>query len=123
MGIRDISTAEAERDFLKNHLGPVMKTEGLGDKKIVVWDHNRDLITHRANTVFDDPEAEQYAWGIGFHWYETWAGGDPMFDNLGAINESYPNKNLLFTEGCVEGFNPKISVLGKCRKVRTFYDQ
>ncbi len=100
-----IYTAEAERDFLKNHLGPVMKKEGLSDKKIVVWDHNRDLITHRANTIFDDPEAAQYAWGIGFHWYETWAGGDPMFDNLGAINESYPNKNLLFTEGCVEGFN------------------
>ena len=28
-----------------------MEREGLGDKKIVVWDHNRDLITHRANTV------------------------------------------------------------------------
>ncbi|WP_297761381.1 glycoside hydrolase family 30 protein [uncultured Muriicola sp.] len=99
-----IYTAEAERDFLKNHLGPAMVKEGLGDKKIVVWDHNRDLITHRANTIFDDPDAAKYAWGIGFHWYETWAGGDPMFNNLGAIKESYPDKNLLFTEGCVEGF-------------------
>lgn len=99
-----IYTAEAERDFLKNHLGPAMEKEGLGDKKIVVWDHNRDLITHRANTIFDDPDAAKYAWGIGFHWYETWAGGDPMFTNLGAIKESYPDKNLLFTEGCVEGF-------------------
>lgn len=99
-----IYTAETERDFLKNHLGPAMEKEGLGDKKIVVWDHNRDLITHRANTIFDDPEAAKYAWGIGFHWYETWAGGDPMFNNLGAIKESYPEKNLLFTEGCVEGF-------------------
>ncbi len=99
-----IYTAEAERDFLKNHLGPAMEKEGLGDKKIVVWDHNRDLITHRANTIFDDPDAAKYAWGIGFHWYETWAGGEPMFTNLGAIKESYPDKNLLFTEGCVEGF-------------------
>jgi glucosylceramidase len=99
-----IYTAEAERDFLKNHLGPAMEKEGLGDKKIVVWDHNRDLINHRANTIFDDPDASKYAWGIGFHWYETWAGGEPMFTNLGAINESYPDKNLLFTEGCVEGF-------------------
>ena len=100
-----IYTAEEERDFLKNHLGPVMEKEGLGDKKIVVWDHNRDLINHRANTIFDDPEAAKYAWGIGFHWYETWAGGDPMFNNLGNIKESYPTKNILFTEGCVEGFN------------------
>ncbi len=100
-----IYTAEEERDFLKNYLGPTMEEEGLGDKKIVVWDHNRDLINNRANTIFDDPEAAKYAWGIGFHWYETWAGGKPMFDNLGNINESYPGKNLLFTEGCVEGFN------------------
>lgn len=100
-----IYTAEEERDFLKNHLGPAMEREGLGDKNIVVWDHNRDLITNRANTIFDDPEAAKYAWGIGFHWYETWAGGQPMFGNLTAINESFPDKNLLFTEGCVEGFN------------------
>jgi glucosylceramidase len=99
-----IYTAEEERDFLKNYLGPIMEKEGLADKKIVVWDHNRDLINHRANTIFDDPEAAKYAWGIGFHWYETWAGGDPMFNNLGNIKESYPTKNLLFTEGCQEGF-------------------
>ena len=73
-----IWTAEEERDFLKNHLGPTLEQEGLGDKKIVVWDHNRDLINHRANTIFEDPEASKYAWGIGFHWYETWAGGTPM---------------------------------------------
>jgi glucosylceramidase len=99
-----IYTAEEERDFLKNHLGPTLEREGYGDKKIVVWDHNRDLINHRANTIFEDPEAAKYAWGIGFHWYETWAGGDPMFSNLGNIKESFPTKNLLFTEGCQEGF-------------------
>lgn len=102
-----IYTAKEERDFLKNHLGPTMANEGLGDKNIVVWDHNRDLINHRANTIFEDPEAAKYAWGIGFHWYETWAGGDPMFTNLGNINESFPTKNLLFTEGCQEGFDPE----------------
>jgi glucosylceramidase len=44
-----IFSAEAERDFLKNFLGPTMAKEGLGDKKIVVWDHNRDLMNQRAN--------------------------------------------------------------------------
>ena len=28
-----------------------MEEEGFGDKKIVVWDHNRDLINNRANTI------------------------------------------------------------------------
>lgn len=100
-----IYTAEEERDFLKNFLGPTFEKAGLGDKNIVVWDHNRDLITDRANTIFEDPEASKYAWGIGFHWYETWAGGLPKYDNLKNIKESFPSKNMLFTEGCQEGFD------------------
>ena len=100
-----IYSGEEERDFLKNYLGPTMKKEGLGDKKIIAWDHNRDLIYQRASTVLDDPEAAKYVWGIGYHWYETWAGGDPMFDNVKLVNEAYPNTNLIFTEGCKEKFD------------------
>lgn len=100
-----IYTAEEERDFLKNYLGPTLAKEGLGDKKIIVWDHNRDLMNQRANVIFSDPEASKFAWGLGFHWYETWAGGKPMFDNVGKVNEAYPSKNLIFTEGCVEKFD------------------
>lgn len=101
-----IFTAEEERDFLKKNLGPTMEKEGYGDKKIIVWDHNRDLINHRAKVIFEDPEASKYAWGIGFHWYEPWSGGVPMYDNIHTIQESYPSKNLLFTEGCVDKFSP-----------------
>ena len=100
-----IYSAEEERDFLKNYLGPTLEKAGMGDKKIVVWDHNRDLISHRANTIFEDPEASKYAWGIGLHWYETWTGGLPKYDNLKNITESYPDKNILFTEGCQEGYS------------------
>lgn len=101
-----IYTAVEERDFLKNYLGPIMAKEGLGDKNIVVWDHNRDLIVNRANTIFDDPDAAKYAWGIGFHWYEDWTGSDNMYINLDRIQESYPDKKLLFTEGCSASFDP-----------------
>jgi glucosylceramidase len=100
-----IFSAEAERDFLKNFLGPTMAKEGLGDKKIVVWDHNRDLMNQRANTIFSDPEAAKYAWGMGFHWYESWAGGTEMYDNVRKVYEAYPDKKLLFTEGCIEKFD------------------
>ena len=100
-----IYTADEERDFLKFFLGPTLEKAGHGDKNIVVWDHNRDLISNRANTIFEDPEASKYAWGIGFHWYETWTGSLPNYDNLKNIKASYPSKNLLFTEGCQEGFN------------------
>jgi glucosylceramidase len=101
-----IYTADDERDFLKNFLGPTMQKAGLGDKKIIVWDHNRDLMVQRANVIFGDPEASKYAWGMGFHWYESWTGGDKMFDNVKIVHEAYPDKNLMFTEGCPESFNP-----------------
>ncbi len=102
-----IYSAEDERDFLKKYLGPTMKKEGLENKKIIVWDHNRDLMNQRANTIFSDPEASKYAWGMGFHWYEPWSGGLPMFENVGLVNKAYPDKKLLFTEGCVESFDAK----------------
>jgi glucosylceramidase len=100
-----IYTAEEERDFLKNHLGPVMAKEGLSNKKIIVWDHNRDLIYQRAQTYFNDPVASKYIWGIGFHWYEDWSGGQPMYDNIRRVYEAFPDKNIFFTEGCAESFD------------------
>jgi glucosylceramidase len=111
-----IYTAEEERDFLKTSLGPTMVKEGLKNKKIIVWDHNRDLIYQRAQTYFDDPEASKYIWGIGFHWYEDWSGGTPMYDNLKRVHETYPDKNIFFTEGCAESFDStryKAWVLGE----------
>lgn len=99
-----IYTAEEERDFLKNYLGPTMQKNGLGNKKIIVWDHNRDLIYQRASTILEDPAAAKYAWGVGFHWYEDWSGGEQLFDNVERVHESFPGKNLLFTEGCNGSF-------------------
>ncbi len=100
-------SAEEERDFLKNFLGPTMEKNGFKDKKIVVWDHNRDLIAHRANTIFEDKKAAKYAWGIGIHWYETWTGAEPNFNNLKTVSQTYPDKKILFTEGCQEKFEAK----------------
>ena len=100
-----IYTAQEETDFLKKNLGPTMEKEGLKDKKIIVWDHNRDIIHQRAQTYFNDPEAAKYIWGLGFHWYEDWSGGTPMFENLRRVHEAYPDKNIFFTEGCAESFD------------------
>ncbi len=110
-----IYTAEEERDFLKNFLGPTLEREGLGDKKIIVWDHNRDLLFERANVILSDPEANKYVWGTGFHWYEDWKDGVPMFKNVAQVNDAFPDKKLIFTEGCNERFDmeriedPKLS--------------
>jgi glucosylceramidase len=100
-----IFTAEEERDFIKTYLGPTLKKAGLGGKKLMAWDHNRDLIYQRASIILSDPEASKYIWGLGYHWYETWTGGGMQFDNVRRVHESYPDKNLMLTEGCVERFD------------------
>lgn len=99
-----IYTAEDERDFIKGFLGPTLKRAGLADRKIIAWDHNRDLIYQRVSTILADPAAARYVWGIGYHWYEPWSGGTMMFDNVRLVHETFPEKPLLFTEGTADSF-------------------
>jgi glucosylceramidase len=82
-----------------------LKKSGFSEKKLIAWDHNRDLMYQRASTILDDQDAAKYVWGIGFHWYEDWTGGGKIFDNVRRTHEAYPNVNLIFTEGCAESFN------------------
>ena len=100
-----VFTAEEERDFIKNHLGPVLYKNNMAAKKLIAWDHNRDLLYQRASTVLNDKEAAKYVWGIGFHWYEPWTGGTMQFENLKRVAETFPGTHLIFTEGCAESFN------------------
>jgi glucosylceramidase len=95
-----IYTAEEERDFVRDYLGPMLVQENLSDINIIIWDHNRNRIYERAKVVLDDPKAAQYVWGVGFHWYA----GD-NFDNLQLVHDAYPDKRLLFTEGCYFPFD------------------
>ena len=91
-------SAEEERDFVRDHLGPELLKAGLGRIKIVVWDHNRNRMVERASVIYSDPEAAKYVWGTGFHWY-----GEDHFDQVQLVHDAWPDKQLLFTEGCQEG--------------------
>lgn len=92
-----IYTAEEERDFVKNYLGPTLHKANKEDVALLVWDHNRDVLVKRASTVLDDADAAKYVWGVGNHWYES-----EDFSQLGEVHSKYPDKHLIFTEGCVE---------------------
>jgi len=100
-----IYSAEEERDFIKNYLGPALSKNGLSNKKLIAWDHNRDLMYQRASVILSDPLAAKYVWGIGFHWYETWTGGPMQFENVKLTANAFPGKQLIFTEGCKEKFH------------------
>ncbi len=93
-----IYSAEEEGAFVRDHLGPTLEKEGLDNVKIIVWDHNKDIIYERAEPILSDPETAKYVWGVGFHWYS----GDE-FENLAKVHNAFPSTNLLFTEGCQEG--------------------
>jgi glucosylceramidase len=103
-------TAEEERDFIREYLGPTLVRAGMSSKKLIAWDHNRDLIYQRASVLLNDTATSKYIYGIGFHWYEPWTGSGMQFENLRRVAEAFPNTKLIFTEGCVEGFrSEKIS--------------
>lgn len=89
-----VYTAEEERDFVKNHLGPKMREKGI---KVFFWDHNKERIVDRASVMMDDEKACDCVDGIAFHWYS----GD-HFEELEMFHKLYPNKKLVFTEGCYE---------------------
>ena len=92
-------TPAQERDFVKKHLGPALARAGLSNKiKLIGWDHNRDKIEDRAAALLSDPESAKYFWGLGVHWYVS-----DDFAASARVHAAFPDKPILFTEGCNEG--------------------
>lgn len=90
-------TAEEEREFVK-YLSKAFKEADLEDIKIIIWDHNRDILFERVDGVLSDPVANQAVWGVGNHWYMS-----EEFEQLAKVKDKYPDKHMIFTEGCIEG--------------------
>lgn len=87
---------EDELRFVKV-LGKTFEDKKLDDVKIYIWDHNKDVMLERATAVLSDKEAYKYVYGTAFHWYDN-----EMFDEVRKTHEAFPDKHLLFTEGCQE---------------------
>jgi len=91
-----IFTAQEERDFVRDYLYPALVKNGLSDVKINIWDHNKERMYERAKTTIDK-DTDRMISGIAFHWYT----GD-HFEAVSMTREAFPDKELIFTEGCVE---------------------
>lgn len=89
-------TAEEEAEMVKV-LSRVFDEEDI-TVNIIIWDHNRDIIFERADAVLSDVEANKAVWGVGNHWYMS-----EDFEELSKVHDKYPEKHLIFTEGCIEG--------------------
>lgn len=82
--------SDQQRDFIKQSLGPIFKSNNI-KTKIVVYDHNCNKPEYAIN-ILNDSEAAQYIDGSAFHLYE----GD--ISALSTVYKAHPNKNLYFTE-------------------------
>ena len=85
-----LMTAEEQAAFIRDHLGPAFEAAGLSTK-IIIWDHNCDNPQYPI-TVLSDPQAYPYIDGSAFHLYN----GD--ISALSTVHNSFPEKNLYFTE-------------------------
>lgn len=85
-----LMVSDQQRDFIKQSLGPIFKSNNI-KTKIVVYDHNCNKPEYAIN-ILNDPEAAQYINGSAFHLYE----GD--ISALSTVYKAHPSKNLYFTE-------------------------
>ncbi|WP_265457042.1 glycoside hydrolase family 30 protein [Enterococcus sp. HY326] len=61
-----------------------------------IWDHDKDGLIEWADQSFSNEEFRKNIDGVAFHWYT----GD-HFEQLDYLYRNYPEKDLLFSEGCV----------------------
>lgn len=89
------TTAE-EKEFLRDFLHPELRSAGLDDVGVHIWDHNKERVYERTRDIIDDDTRPMIA-GVAFHWYTG-----EHFDALALVRERYPELKLVFSEGCVE---------------------
>ncbi|MBO4624877.1 MAG: glucosylceramidase [Bacteroidales bacterium] len=94
---------EDQRDFVKQALGPALESAGL-KTKILAFDHNYDYdrIASQADYplhLFADAETAKYLAGSAWHNY----GGNVSV--LDKIHDSYPEKEIYFTEASIGTWN------------------
>ncbi len=87
----------AEEGKFAAFLHKALDAADCADVKILAWDHNKDIFVYRAEETLSVAGAEQNVDGFGIHWYT----GD-HFEAVRAVKQRWPEKNIWFTEGCVE---------------------
>ncbi|MDO4322232.1 MAG: glycoside hydrolase family 30 beta sandwich domain-containing protein [Lachnospiraceae bacterium] len=91
-----VYSAEQEKEFLKNHMYPVLQKNGLSDIEIFIWDHNKERAYERTAVILDE-ETEKMVSGVACHWYS----GD-HFEGIRLVRERYPKLKLIISESCIE---------------------
>lgn len=88
-------TGEEQRDFIRDHLGPLFKAQGI-TTRIWCWDHNWNEIEF-PRTVLANQGTAQYVDGTAFHLYEGKVTAQTD------LKKAFPRQDIYFSEGSVFG--------------------
>ena len=87
-------SAQEEADFIDRYLIDALDAEGLGDVRILIWDHNKESVYDRAKAVLSNLRVNERVWAVSHHWYS----GD-HFEGLRLVHEQL-HKPLICGEFC-----------------------
>ena len=114
-------TAEEEREFIRDHLGPAFRREGL-QTKIWCYDHNYNVQPSGDDpglsyprTILSDARAGEFIDGVAFHGYDGDASGMTQF------HDEFPVKPVYFTEGSVFGSHGAVDLIERLRNWASSY--
>lgn len=93
-------TPETQNEFIRNYLGPKLKSGENADVRLLIYDQNRDGIEHWTDAILADGETSEYVYGTAVHWYEsTFRVYEDVFER---VNAKFPDKKIIHTEGCID---------------------
>lgn len=97
-------TPEEMVDFVNNHLGPTLESEGQ-DVKIFGYDQNRgEEMIEWVDAMYHDEKSSRYFDGTAVHWYASTFEWFPKA--LTYAHELAPDKYLINSEACVDAEVP-----------------
>ncbi|MCP5520476.1 MAG: glycosyl hydrolase [Verrucomicrobiales bacterium] len=107
-------TAEQQRDFIRDHLGPLFRARGI---KTLIWvfDHNFNHPDF-PSTILRDPMAAHHVDGSEFHLYED------RPEAMSKLHREFPTKSIYFTEGSVYGANGATEIISYFRNWSRSYN-
>ena len=107
-------TAGEQRDFIRDHLGPLFKAQGI-TTKIWCWDHNWNEIEF-PNTILANRGAAAFVDGTAFHLYEG------KVTAQSDLKEAFPRHDIYFSEGSVFGASGALELIDILRNWSRSYN-
>lgn len=97
-------SADEMVDFVNNHLGPKLETDG-HRTKILAYDQNRgEELEKWAKIIYKDEASSKYIDGMAIHWYASTYDYFPK--SLNFTHDIAPTKYLIQSEACIDAEVP-----------------